>query len=68
MDELLRQLEKRIKGLMEQYQDLKQSNQQLNHGKYLFAREKEILLERQQRAISQIEALIARLKSIEQTS
>jgi uncharacterized protein (TIGR02449 family) len=68
MDELIRQLEKRIKGLIDQHQGLKQSNHQLNHGKFLLAREKTLLLEKQQKAINQIETLITRLKSIERST
>lgn len=58
MEELIVCLEKRIKDLVDQHYQLKQSNQQLNHGK-------ELLLAKQQKAISQIETLVSRLKSIE---
>ena len=65
MDELLERLEKRIKDLAEQHDRLKHSNLQLNEGKSTLVREKELLLAKQQKAISQIETLISRLKAIE---
>lgn len=64
MEELLQKLEKKVKGLVEQRDQLKSANQQLNQGKFSLAREKDLLIERQQKAISQIETLVARLKAI----
>jgi len=65
MEDLLQRLEKQIKQLIDQHDQLKLSNQQLHHGKFTLAREKELLLSRQQKAASQIEALVSKLKAIE---
>ena len=65
MDELLQHLEKQIKTLICEHTQLKQNNQQLHQGKVLIAREKDSLLAKQQKAITQIEALVSRLKAIE---
>lgn len=65
MEELLQRLEKRIKELADQHDRLKHSNQQLDLGKSMLAREKDALLAKQQKAISQIETLVSRLKAIE---
>ncbi|VVC76879.1 hypothetical protein AQUSIP_22060 [Aquicella siphonis] len=68
MDELLQRLEKRIRELVDQHDRLKQANMQLHHGKSLLAQEKNSLLAKQQKAISQIETLVSRLKAIEKLS
>ena len=68
MEDLLQRLEKQIKDLIEQHDQLKYSNQQLHHGKYTLAREKELLLTKQQKAVTQIEGLISKLKEIEKIS
>lgn len=65
MDELLHRLETQIKELIDQHDTLKQSYQQVHQGKFLLARDKELLVSRQQKAITQIESLVSRLKSIE---
>jgi uncharacterized protein (TIGR02449 family) len=65
MEDLLIRLEAQIKELIDQHNQLKQSNQQLHHGKFTLAREKELLLVKQQKAISQIQILVSKLKSIE---
>lgn len=65
MEELLQRLEKRIKELADQHDRLKHSNLQLHLGKSVLTREKDVLLAKQQKAISQIETLVSRLKSIE---
>lgn len=65
MDELLKRLEKQIKELIDQHDHLKRANVQLSHGKQLAMREKELLLNRQQKAINQIQTLVSRLKEIE---
>lgn len=67
MEELLQRLERQIKELIDQHDQLKNSYQQVHQGKYLLAREKETLLARQQKAISQIEVLVSKLKAIEKT-
>jgi uncharacterized protein (TIGR02449 family) len=68
MEELLQRLEKRIKELIDQHNQLKYSNLQLHQGKHRLVREKDALLVRQQKAISQIEGLVARLRAIEKLS
>ena len=65
MDELLKHLEKQIKNLVSQHAELKHHHQQLYQGKFLITREKDSLLSKQQKAITQIEALVSKLKSIE---
>lgn len=65
MEELLLRLEKRIKELADQHDWLKHSNLQLHQGKSLLTLEKEALLAKQQKAISQIETLVSKLKAIE---
>jgi uncharacterized protein (TIGR02449 family) len=65
MEELLQRLEKKIKELVDQHDRLKHSNMQLHHSKSVLAREKDALLAKQLKAISQIETLVARLKAIE---
>ena len=67
MEELLHRLERRIKSLIEQHDQLKQFNSQLNHGKSTLAREKDLLTARQEKAIEQIRLLLSRLKAIETT-
>lgn len=68
MEELLQRLEKRIKELLDQHDRLKQANRQLHHGKSVLIQEKNSLLTKQQKAISQIETLVSRLKAIEKMS
>lgn len=65
MEELLHRLEKRIQQLVSQHESLKRSNFQLNQGKSLLIKEKDILVARQQKAISQIETLVSKLKAME---
>lgn len=65
MEELLHHLEKRIKELVDQHDKLRYSSLQSSQDKSLAAKEKDSLLARQQKAISQIETLVARLKAIE---
>ncbi len=63
MDELLQHLEYKIKQMIDQHHQLKQANSHLNQGKRQLAHEKEVLLGKQKRAITQIESLVAKLKS-----
>ena len=65
MDELLKRLEKQIKELIDQHDHLKQTNIQLSHGKHMLAKEKDLLLNRQQKAITQIQTLVSKLKELE---
>lgn len=67
MEELLHRLERRIKTLIEQHDQLKQLTQQLNHSKFNLVREKDVLTARQEKAIEQIRLLLSRLKAIETT-
>lgn len=62
MDELINRLEKQIKALLDQHDRLKDSNSVLSRG---IVREKELLLQKQQKAITQIQTLVSRLKTIE---
>lgn len=68
MEDLLLQLESRIRNLLEQQDNLKHSNKELNQGKFSLARENEKLLDRQEKAVSQIQALVTKLKAIEKIS
>lgn len=61
MEELIQHLEKQIKKLIDQHNQLKQSNQKLQQSKV-------VLLAKQQKAITQIETLVSRLKAIEKLS
>lgn len=67
MEELLHRLEKRIKNLIEQHDQLKQLSHQLTHSKTHLSREKDVLTARNERAIEQIRLLLTRLKAIETT-
>lgn len=68
MDDLLKHLEVQIKSLVDQHDQLRQSNLHLQTSKGSLAREKELLLARQQKAVSQIESLVSKLKAIEKLS
>ena len=68
MEDLLKRLERQIRSLVDHQDQLRQSNHQLQHNKGSLAREKELLLTRQQKAIHVIENLLSRLKAIEKTS
>lgn len=65
MDDVIQHLEGRIQVLIQQCEHLKQLNLKLRHTKSLLLREKEILLAKHKIAVSQIEAMVCRLKSIE---
>jgi len=65
MDELLHYLEKKIKTLIDQYDELKSAHQQLSQSKVAVSHEREVLLRKQKKAIHQIETMITKLKSIE---
>jgi len=60
MEDLLEQLETRIKTLLEKFDRMQQDQQLLTH-------EKKQLHDKHQGAISQIERMIARLKPLEET-
>lgn len=65
MDELLHQLEQQIIKLLNQLRDLKSSNHQLHQGKFSLLNEKKVLLEKQSKAIHQIQSLVTKLKAVE---
>lgn len=58
MEELLQHLEKQIKKLIEDHHHL-------HHSKFLLAREKDLLLVKQQKVIAQIKTLVSKLKTLE---
>lgn len=65
MDDLLARFENQLKQLIDQHNQLKRSNHELQLGKFTLNREKESLLMKQKKTISQIETLVNRLKAIE---
>ena len=66
MDDTLYRLETRIKSLMQECEQLKQANLKLRQLKTLLTREKDTLLAKHKLAVSQIEIMVSRLKSIEE--
>jgi hypothetical protein len=67
MDELLDKLKSRIKALLEQHTELKQTHEHSQQKQVALTHEKKILQEKHQIAISQIERMIARLKLLEKS-
>lgn len=65
MEELLQHLEIKIKNLIDQHQHVKQSNHSLHEARQKLAHEKEELLQKQSKAVTQIEVLVSKLKTIE---
>jgi uncharacterized protein (TIGR02449 family) len=65
MDELFKRLERQIKSLLDQHDQLRVANSQLQQSKHVLVRDKEDQLDRQKRAITTIESLITKLKAIE---
>ncbi len=65
MDELVKQLEMRIKSLLQRSDLLLDTNLDLQRRTSLLQREKEALLAKNKVAISQIENMVSRLKSFE---
>ncbi len=65
MDELFCHLEVQIKALVQQCECLKQTNNKLRQSKSLLIREKEQLLAKHKIAITHIESMVSRLKTIE---
>lgn len=65
MDDLIDHLETRIRNFLAQFAQLKESNAILVQNKAQVSREKEMLLNKHKHAISQIENMVSRLKSIE---
>lgn len=65
MEDLLHKLEQQIREMLSHHSALKHSNQELRQGKHALSHKNEALMAKQQKAISQIEILVSRLKSIE---
>jgi uncharacterized protein (TIGR02449 family) len=65
MDELFHTLKSRITRLIECCKSLKEANNHLHQTQFLLMREKEILQAKHKVAISQIESMVFRLKSLE---
>ncbi len=65
MDELLQQLEKRIKTLLQRFEEQQQVTLHLEHKQSTLLREKEMLARKNQMVVAQIENIISHLKSIE---
>ncbi len=68
MDELLQHLEVKLKEFISQQAELKKSNKHLYQSKSMLAHEKDLLMVKQQKAVTQIEALVSKLKAIENLS
>lgn len=67
MDDIIHNLELRIHKLIEECEQLRGGNQKLRQIKGQLIREKELLLAKHKMAITQIESMVSRLKSIEKT-
>lgn len=65
MEELFQHLELRIQKLLQKFEYLKASNQRIQQSKRIATQEKEQLLLKQQGAVTQIENMIVRLKTLE---
>lgn len=65
MEELVRALEERIRSFVQQFGELKLSNQTLEENKGFLIRQNNELQQRHQNVAEQIETMVARLKSIE---
>jgi uncharacterized protein (TIGR02449 family) len=65
MEELFSRLEAQVKALLQQCECLQQANHKLEQGKSLLAKEKEVLLAKHKSAVTQIEKMVSRLKSVE---
>jgi hypothetical protein len=65
MDELVQQIEDRIRLLLQKYTDLRQHNTELSQTKQQLVFEKEHLLSTQKNVAGLVEHTIARLRSIE---
>lgn len=65
MDDLFQQLETRIRALLDRCNQLEHTNLDLTQNQSSLAREKEALFVKNKEAISLIENMVTRLKSIE---
>lgn len=68
MDELIQQLQTRIKNLSQYCENLKLTNLKLIESESILKQEKEVLLVKYNQAVSQIERMLSGLKSLESTS
>lgn len=64
MEELLQTLESRIRHLLDKHESLQRSHSQLSQGQGSLQHENKTLMSKQEKAIKQIEDLVARLKSV----
>lgn len=67
MEELLKKFENKLKALTNRCEELEQANLRLKQNLSMLQREKETLLSKNRIAITQIENMVSRLKSIEQS-
>lgn len=65
MDELVQQIEGRIRSLLQKYTDLRKHNTELGQTKQQLVLENEHLLSKHKNVASLVEHTIAKLKSIE---
>lgn len=65
MEEILQRLEVRIKALIQRCALLENANLNLKQNKSLLTRERDMLMAKNKAAITQIETMVSRLKSIE---
>ncbi len=65
MDDVINHLKAKIKSLIQAHEQLKKENNHLYQNQFLLNREKEILQAKHKVAISQIETMVFRLKSLE---
>lgn len=65
MDEIIQTLDSRIQRLVKECNHLREANERLRLSKLQLVREKEFLFAKHKMAITQIETMVSRLKSIE---
>lgn len=68
MDDVIGHLEAQIRTLTLKFEQLKQVNIKLQHSRAQVVREKDVLMAKHKTAVSQIETMVSRLKSIAETS
>lgn len=67
MDQLIEGLEERIRRLIQQCDQLRVENDKITRSKAQLQREKDVLLAKNRHAITQIELMVTRLKSLEKS-
>jgi uncharacterized protein (TIGR02449 family) len=65
MEEMYSRLEARVTALIQQCESLQHANRKLKHDASQLIREKELLLAKHKSAVTQIENMVSRLKSVE---